>query len=52
MGQNGPDKDRSEGKMSLVRPEKAQEEIQQTFEHTWQELHSWREKHPEPVLMR
>jgi hypothetical protein len=33
--------------MSVVRPEKAKEEMQQAFEQMWEELHDWREKHPE-----
>jgi hypothetical protein len=32
--------------MSVERPEKAKEAMQQAFEQMWEELHGWREKHP------
>jgi len=33
--------------MSVVRPEKAKEEMRQAFEQMWEELQDWRAKHPE-----
>ena len=33
--------------MSLIQAEKAKEEMRQAFEQMWEELHYWREKHPE-----
>ena len=32
--------------MSVVPPNKAKEEVQQAFEEMWEELRSWRAKHP------
>ena len=33
--------------MSLVQAEKAKTEMRQAFEQMWEELHQWREEHPE-----
>jgi hypothetical protein len=33
--------------MSWIQPEKAKAEMWQAFEQMWEELHQWREKHPE-----
>lgn len=32
--------------MSVVRPEKAKAEMQQTFDQIWEELYQWRAEHP------